>query len=565
MDKKKIETDKQTVDAVFSDWYNIPSYQRHYVWDRDNIIDLLDDICNAARNTPNDEYFLGSYVIQSKTKNGGKDLLDGQQRLTTLFLIFATLRDLSQSNEETKSACEKYVLQEANKIKRLEQRVRILFQIRGDVDNFIEKYIVHRDSISDNIDKISAKVKEYNISPSIKNISQAILVIQEYFSDKDSDFIETFVAHLVNNVVLIYVSADSLQDAFKFFSILNDRGVKLGNSDIIKSINLQVCTSRDQEKYAKMWEDMQIELGDDFERFLSLVRTIIIKEKAKSNLLDEFENLIFKANIISPGKDFFNYIKDACEAYKKVLDGDILSETSNFYIHNLIILMNNSFPSNDWVAVMMKFMMKFGNSSDNIKQQFARKLICKTIADVVCRESFTKRIENLNAIIKEIDNNNSIDAILMNSGIFKFDIELFKNTISSDVYGRSFCKTLLFILDFILIDKDTIRWGGFKQVTVEHILPQTPKVNSLWVSDFDEDQRKLYTHKIGNLCLLGRRKNISQGNLDYEIKKDRYFKKSIGSFVNSNRVISKYNKWSVDEFLENQDYSLDLLMTFFGS
>ncbi len=316
MDKKKIETDKQTVDAVFSDWYNIPSYQRHYVWDRDNIIDLLDDICNAARNTPNDEYFLGSYVIQSKTKNGGKDLLDGQQRLTTLFLIFATLRDLSQSNEETKSACEKYVLQEANKIKRLEQRVRILFQIRGDVDDFIEKYIVHKDSISNNIETISVKAKEYNISPSIKNISQAILVIQEYFSVKDSDFIETFVAHLVNNVVLIYVSADSLQDAFKFFSILNDRGVKLGNSDIIKSINLQVCTPRDQEKYAKVWEDMQIELGDDFERFLSLVRTIIIKEKAKSNLLDEFENLIFKANKISPGKDFFNYIKDACEAYK---------------------------------------------------------------------------------------------------------------------------------------------------------------------------------------------------------------------------------------------------------
>lgn len=192
----------------------MPSYQRHYVWEKDNIVDLLDDIVYAVTNTPHDEYFLGSYVIQSKVD--GNDLLDGQQRLTTLFVLFAVLRDMTNSSNEVKNLCQQYVFQKENKLTKAPNRVRLLYQIRDNASNFISDCLIRENSINDNIDRITdiANSKKYN--PTICNMSKAILIIQDYFNDNQHVDIDDFMTYIVNNVVLIYVSADSLHDAFRF-------------------------------------------------------------------------------------------------------------------------------------------------------------------------------------------------------------------------------------------------------------------------------------------------------------------------------------------------------------
>ena len=102
----EIKSDKLYIKDIFNRWYRIPEYQRPYVWGKDQINDLLDDISFAQQNDNESEYFLGSIVFQTKTNNNGKyqedDLLDGQQRLTTLFLITAVIRDLTE-NEKLKN------------------------------------------------------------------------------------------------------------------------------------------------------------------------------------------------------------------------------------------------------------------------------------------------------------------------------------------------------------------------------------------------------------------------------------------------------------------------------
>jgi uncharacterized protein with ParB-like and HNH nuclease domain len=86
----KIESEKLLVKEVFNKWFRIPEYQRPYVWGNDQISELLDDIMQARNSNPESEYFLGSMVLQKKEKVEGTtryieyDLLDGQQRLTTL-------------------------------------------------------------------------------------------------------------------------------------------------------------------------------------------------------------------------------------------------------------------------------------------------------------------------------------------------------------------------------------------------------------------------------------------------------------------------------------------------
>ncbi|MBQ5563305.1 MAG: DUF262 domain-containing protein [Clostridia bacterium] len=84
MEIKKIEYGKLSVIDIFNDWYTVPSYQRHYVWEPDNVQELLYDFKDAMKEHPNEEYFLGSYIFQNNTNDGNKDLLDGQQRITTL-------------------------------------------------------------------------------------------------------------------------------------------------------------------------------------------------------------------------------------------------------------------------------------------------------------------------------------------------------------------------------------------------------------------------------------------------------------------------------------------------
>ena len=66
---KEIGFGKQTIAKVFEEWYTVPSYQRHYVWESDNVNDMLEDFAANYIEHDNEEYFLGSYIIQSKDKN----------------------------------------------------------------------------------------------------------------------------------------------------------------------------------------------------------------------------------------------------------------------------------------------------------------------------------------------------------------------------------------------------------------------------------------------------------------------------------------------------------------
>jgi hypothetical protein len=76
-------------------------------------------------------------------------------------------------------------------------------------------------------------------------------------------------------------------------------------------------------------------------------------------------------------------------------------------------------------------------------------------------------------------------------------------------------------------------------MSVEHILPQSPRHDSQWLKDFTEEDRKKWTHRLGNLVLISRRKNTSQGRLDFAEKKKKYFKNNIESFPQSLKIMQK--------------------------
>lgn len=102
----EIKCEKKVIREIFNMWYCIPDYQRAYVWDTDQVRDLLDDTISAYRENKEAQYFLGSMVLKINEKSENNvsyteyELLDGQQRITTVFLILACMRDIPRKPDE---------------------------------------------------------------------------------------------------------------------------------------------------------------------------------------------------------------------------------------------------------------------------------------------------------------------------------------------------------------------------------------------------------------------------------------------------------------------------------
>ena len=144
VDTKKIDAEKIEIKSILDDfWFVIPEYQRSYVWDTDNINDLLDDLYFAFKNKPENEYFLGSLVLRKTHEKDFSEfeVLDGQQRLTTFFMLMAVIRDLT-NDSQLRDVAQKRIFQEKNEYNGIPERVRIVYKIRDNVGDFIKEYIL---------------------------------------------------------------------------------------------------------------------------------------------------------------------------------------------------------------------------------------------------------------------------------------------------------------------------------------------------------------------------------------------------------------------------------------
>lgn len=541
----QITANKLTISEVFENWYCIPSYQRAYVWERDQVIDLLDDINSACDKDKNSEYFLGSLVLQEKKVDNYKefDVLDGQQRLTTLFLIMAVIRDLA-TDKDLKNTCKNIIFQEHNKFKRIPERLRLVFNIREDVKDFVDEYIKSENGTQ------SKNLIDYTVdkkcSLSVINMVNAISYIKDYFQDKN---IDDFSEFLINNVVIIYVSTENLDDAFKLFTVLNNRGIKLRSADILKADNLSLISdTKISDKYAENWEEVENYFGENFDEFLSHLQRIITKEKARLNLLEEFEKNIFKEKKLNKGQVFFDFVKKYKNHYEYLFD-----DNQDIQLKNILKLMQKGFVSDLWIAPLLKYYDKFGK--DNLVN-FAQKLNNKFASDWIANLTPTSRIYNMNDIISQIEKiENSSE--LLNHDCLKIDNKSMLDFINGDIYGKRQARYILLLANYLYLDEKTEFVIPDTIISVEHILPQNPSDNSQWKQDFDDESREKWTNKIGNLIIITRKKNSEQSNKDFVQKKEKYFKANV-ELGRSVYVMSKQS-WTLSDLIDNHNEVLKKL------
>ena len=541
--KGQIESAKIVIGEVFSRfWFRIPDYQRAYVWGKDEISELIDDVNYASEHNPEWQYFLGSMVLRKATRTMDGvafeeyELLDGQQRLTTLMLMLACIRD-RVTDAKLKGACREMLYQEENKWKKIPGRNRIVYDIRDNVGAFIERYIKADDG-SQSAD-LPGIASSKNLS--LANMAAGMQTIHASFDDADrfpsAGEFDRFVGYLLNNALFIYVSTEDLDDAFRLFTILNDRGIPLSNSDILKAKNLGAITGeKDRSKWAEYWEEVEGEMGrDEFDRFLSLVRTIYVKDKAREGLLKEFDERIYgsKPPLLALGSDTFEAVRAYKDAFDQAIQFDDLPTALGNEYRNRINVMRKGLPSTDWIPPVLAWYRKFKaekllNLIECIDNKFS--------ADWILQLTPTQRISNMNDVLKAIDGA-KVPADVLDSKVFEFDGKQLAVLLDGAIYGRRFAKYVLLRLEYLLASH-AAPLNLPDEISVEHILPQTPSATSQWVKDFTEEQRECWLHRLGNLMLLSRRKNTSLGNLDYADKRVRYFEDRVESLPNSQRLLA---------------------------
>ena len=563
---QKIESDKLLVRNVFSKWFRIPEYQRPYVWNIDQVTELLDDVMQARTSNPESQYFLGSMVLRKKEKVEGTtkyeeyDLLDGQQRLTTLFLITAVVRDLTPANNSSRlKTCHDTIYQMANPDDNIPERLRIVFDIREQVRDFINEFVKEEGGTSKE-EELKLKISNKEEDISIRNMAKAILNIREYFSVNS---IDDFFPYLRSNVLMIYVAAEELEDAFRLFTVMNSRGIKLRSSDILKADNLsKIKDNTKRLDWAKKWEETESYFGEDFDAFLSHLRTILVKQKAAVSLLKEFEDNIYNPKsfarntkaytklppLLQKGEETFKLVDKYKKHYEQLFDNDNYDLTNSFELYNYLHLMQKGFEADFWIAPLLRYYDKF--KTDKFID-FVKALDNKFANDWLVGYTPTTRIENVNAIIQAIDDAKTAKDALANSSL-TFDSNDLFDTLTGNIYGKRAARYILLKLD-LLYHGHTTKLEMPETISIEHILPQNPYDGSKWKSDFTDEAREEWTNKLGNLVLISRRKNSAQGNKEYADKKDKYFKNNVELFSNSVRVYNQYSTWTLADLKKNHN------------
>ena len=536
--------------------FSIPPYQRPYAWTSDQAAELLSDVFSFMGNgrefvSELNPYFLGSIVLIKKEDEPKADVVDGQQRLTTLTILLASLRQ--HTSQQYAKGITKYLYEEGDLIEGKPNRYRLKLRERD--EQFFRKYVQEAGGL-DQLQKLNSEQLK---TDSQKNIQSNASYYLKQLPQIPEEQRVRLLQYLMTRCFLVMVTTPDLSSAYRIFSILNARGLDLGLTDILKSEIIGVVPVAEQEAYTNIWEDKEEELGrEDFNELFAHIRMIYRKAKLRESALDEYRKYIkpeskpkdFIDNVLSPYADVFDTIKQA--SYKS----DKLAENINYLFECL-----NQIDNSDWLPPAIVYLSQHLHEPEKLVQFFTD-LERLAAGLMISRADINYRLDRYGKLLTSIEQNAVLDA--PSSQLQLTDNEKLEiiRKLDGDLYSLpKVPKYVLLRLDSVLSE------GGVSHdhsvVSVEHVLPQNPKKDSVWLKWFpDPKQREAYTHRLGNLVLLSRRKNSQASNYDFDDKKKKYFStsKGVALFALTIQVLQK-SEWTPNIIEQRQHELLAKLKT----
>ncbi|CCW13719.1 DUF262 domain-containing HNH endonuclease family protein [Rhodococcus aetherivorans] len=509
--------------------FKIPEYQRPYRWGTDQALQLLDDLEETLDRSGDEPYFLGSLVLVEQD-DASFDVIDGQQRLTTLTLLFSVLRDLVEGAEFARNLSAR-VLDPGNELDGIPSRPRLT--LREQDASFFRKYVQEPGHIATLVALTDAAAAT-EPQRAIRDNAEAFRERLGGWSDDRRRALATLVS---TRTYLVVVSTPSLDSAYRIFSVMNARGLDLTPADIFKSRVIGRVANRGD--YSKRWELAEETLGSDaFTELFRDIRTVVSGDRARRELLVEFPSQVLDPYIESGAAA--DFVDDLLLPYAKAFERTIAFDFGpgdewkpvNQWLKRLDMVDNK-----DWRPCALWAMVEHADDPDFLAAFFKR--LERIAASFLLRQAYTTpRIVRYLELLNQLKAGEGLDAPAFN--LSDEERVLSMTALQGDIYRMQTrrARYVLLRLDELLA-KDPGATYNHKIISIEHVLPQNPKNSSQWRVDFTDEQRAELTQKLGNLLLLNHRKNSQANNYDYVTKKKKYFDTGSAVFALTTQVLEQ--------------------------
>lgn len=499
--------------------FRIPSFQRPYSWTTKEAGQLLDDLTLALEEQTEEgaadsrEYFLGAMLLNSAAPTAADssssihDIVDGQQRLVTLTILLAVLRDLlAQTDRELPRGLREQI--ECTKVAGQQRAYRI--ELRERERDFFRLHV--QEPLS------TAKLSE---ADDLTEVESRILEVREHLvaelRERSPQELARITSFIGQQCQVALISAEGIDRAYRIFMVLNDRGRPLQRNDILKAQILAQIEEGARARADSLWDRTDALLGPDFEELFSHIRAAELSPKLQ--IIAGVREIIASAG---GGRAF---VEDVLEPYGKAFHAlrhaQHAGSPQSADIRRLLTYLG-WLGAADWVPPALLWWRL--NSSDPEKlHAFLQALERLSYGLRLLGIGADKRASRYRAVVQAIRRGTIMDDPRSPLELGRDDLRnILYNLRSLHLRSPAICKLVLLRLNDELA-------GGLQSLpatdlTVEHVLPQKPGRNSAWREWFPiAEERERCTNSIGNLVLVQRRQNENARNRELPGKLEIYF------------------------------------------
>ena len=531
-----------TINQILGDrasFYNIPNYQRPYSWNNEQLDTLWDDLTDAYNNKDKQkEYFLGAIIVIPSPDSTDErfDVIDGQQRITSLIILFATLfaidPDLDQETKDTIADCVISIITKNH-------RLSVKLLTHADQQNYFERVITN-----------TAELLQQTYNKTERNNNKylnAALVFSERIKECSNMDMEGFITYILNNVHIIRIKCSNQQFAIKLFRIINTRGLNLSEADLIKSFLLSTLPQPKHNQFISHWNKILtiIDQADDvnLDNILLAFEYYLLASNPKRSLSEEIEGVFMKEYRKEGANDFLLNLEKFADGYIQTLE-DYHNFPFRYLKHQIYwrpILSAAKFKDYSRQRQLSEILKKFyyqywiaGYTTAKIKQ----------ISFNIIR--YIKEGRDISDIQKELNkkahDDNAISRCITN--------------LKENIFGEAWLKPLLIMIELSMND-DSVQTNFInldRKIHIEHILPVDPTHHHTYPFPNPKED---FINKLPNLTLLSGRKNIQASNNPFKEKKECYRgkgKDGSTSFKITGETVFIYEDWNEQNYEARREW-----------
>lgn len=522
----KLNIDQKSIKDLFSDNkadFLIPDYQRPYAWQEKECQTLWDDIFSFAFpdndyskfNSSNDEYFLGP-IVTFKNDEKKQEIIDGQQRLTTLMLLLRAFYEkygsmADQQSVKTKEMIEKCIWKTDEFGNPNMDELKIDSEVA--TDNEKEQFLrILRTGAAEEKDK-SNYAANYR-----------------FFQQKIADFLNTFPGYfsylpirILNNCILLPIEAESQDTALRIFSTLNDRGKPLSDADIFKAQFYKFYAKQNRkDEFINKWKELEVlcsnyfhpisgtPMDELFTRYMYYERA---KQKNKNTTTEALRKFYEKNSYgLLKKEETFNNLIDLANFWKSVLDEDV-DRFSELALRKLLVL--NYAPNGMWTYALSVYYMVNRNDNDMLDDTS----LCNFL-DVLIAFIWTYALTNpgVNALRTPMyaELVNMTEGKAVDFADFKFDRQLVINIWNNYNFSNVRAITKSVLAWWAIRDEEQERPSLERKFEIEHIFARNRQQNERSLQDIKN------LEALGNKALLEKKINIRASDYRFSDKKKYY-------------------------------------------